>query len=172
MKRIFISFLIFFICSIFIYSKEKESYFFSLEYEIPSELNFIFSEETSMAIFIEEIKVDGVVLEPFDDVRDIEADNIKYELKTSQTGRIIMKWYKHLNYYIWNDGRGIIFTQNEEGFYMPKTNFYRFSEDAKELQIKYKVLLPYERINEHDLMISLPEDGIYTKIYQKNIKLK
>lgn len=55
---------------------------------------------------------------------------------------------------------------------MPRTNSYRFSADTKTLEIKYRVLLPSEGIDENALMESLPSTGIYTVMYQRKIKLR
>ena len=80
--------------------------------------------------------------------------------------------FSQSKYYVWNDGRGIVFSVNDEGFYVPKTNSYRFPTDTKVLEIKYKVLLPTKGFNERDLEKQLPSAGFYTATYRKKVELK
>ena len=143
-----------------------------LEYEIPSDAEFIFSEETIIALVIEEIKADNTVINTFSDIRDIPLCTIKYQQASGKIGKIKMVWKKRDCYFVWNDGRGIFFIEDENGFFLPQTNSYRFSNNTKTLEKKYKVLLPTKNINLNDLMDSLPKDGRYSPVYTHKEILK
>ena len=172
MKSVFFFILTIFAFMSFAFSNGKDDLVIDLEYEIPHDSEYIFSGNTILALLVEEIKADGRILKTFDDIRDIKEGGIDYEKAIGDIGKIRMVWSKRNGYYVWNDGRGITFSENEKGFFMPRTNSYRFSADTKTLEIKYRVLLPSEGIDENALMESLPSTGIYTVMYQRKIKLR
>lgn len=171
--RRFVFFILISCCGMgFVFPQSKDSITICLEYEIPSGTEIVFSEDTVLALFIEEICADGIIIETFSDVRNIPVCPIGYAKKISPVGKINMTWDKRGMYYVWNDGRGIDFSLNDEGFYVPKTNSYRFPTDTKVLEIKYKVLLPTKGFNERDLEKQLPSAGSYTTTYRKKVELK
>ncbi len=169
-KNIFV-FLFALICTFFVSSYSQTVLTICLEYDVPSDCKSVFSEDTSLALSIEEIIADGEVLNYFSDVRDIQISSIKYNSSPQKKEKIKMVWTRQNGYYVWNDGRGIIFTQDEEGFYIPKTNSYRFPVNTKSLEIKYKVLLPSKNFTEKDLMKCLPDAENFTCVYSQKIKL-
>lgn len=136
-----------------------------LEYDIPDDQEFIFDENCTLALDIIYIKIDGVLIDKFDDIRDISTIGVIYQKAIGKKAKIKMNWYLNGLYYIYNDGRGILFAENKDGYYQPYTNSFRISITAKFLEIKYRVLLPSPKISDKILCNALPQDGSYTKYY-------
>ena len=143
-----------------------------LDYDIPTGTELVFSEDTTLAIFIEGMWADGRAVPTFQDVRDIPICNVECMTAAKKTGRIKMVWDKRGDFFVWNDGRGIVFTENESGYFVPKTNSYRFSATVRTLKIKYKVLIPPKEIDTDALLKSHPNDGTYSDTRVLTLKLR
>lgn len=169
MKKIylFILYVIVNIYSIFSITNKQLNIF--LEYECPKTCEFVFLETTTVALQIEEIIADGQLITCFDDIRDLSISDIEYKKKIGNESFINMTWYCEKDYYIWNDGRGILFSENKDGYYIPRTNSYRIPVNTKKLTIKYRVLLPSGNTDIKKLLESFPDDGIYSPSYTKEI---
>ena len=113
MKSVFFFILTIFAFMSFAFSNGKDDLIIDLEYEIPHDSEYIFSGNTILALLVEEIKADGRILKTFDDIRDIKEGGIDYEKAIGDIGKIRMVWSKRNGYYVWNDGRGITFSENE-----------------------------------------------------------
>lgn len=147
-----------------------------LSYDVDKDTNYIFSPDTTVALDVGKIIADGKVLdmvkdEPFNVSEcplKIQKDfnrndcHMALYLKSSHAGK----------YYLWNDGRGILFNKDENGTMNPYTNSYLIPSDAKELIIKYRVLLP--NLNEdYDSLYKTPaKNGRYTSFYTASISLR
>jgi len=83
-----------------------------------------------------------------------------------------MEWEKIGSNFVWNDGRGILFSENESGFFIPKTNSYMLPIDTKNLEIRYKVLLPTPDVEADSLLKSFPENGCYTPTYRYQMRVE
>ncbi|AGT44092.1 hypothetical protein TPE_1606 [Treponema pedis str. T A4] len=141
----------------------------NLEYDVPNEQNILFGETCSLALDIVEIKADDISIDSFEDVRDITFIDVSYQKSFEAKAKIKMYWYLIGDYYIYNDGRGILFIENKNGFYQPYTNSFRIPATTKLLEIRYRVLLPDVEKNNENLKISLPENGNYTKVYSYKV---
>lgn len=171
MKKICLLFLYLIINIYFVFSISKEQLNIVLEYECPMNYEFVFSETTTVALQVEEIIADGQLITQFDDIRDLAISEIKYKKNKADKCFINMTWYYYQGYYVWNDGRGIIFSENKDGYYIPKTNSYRIPVNTKKLIIKYKVLFPSDNIDTKKLLETFPNDGDYSSSYIKEITL-
>ena len=144
-----------------------------LSYDVDEDVQYIFSPDTTVALDVKQIIADGNVLEmerdeafnvsecPVRIVKDFSRDDcyVTLHLKGSYNGR----------YYLWNDGRGILFNKGENNVMYPYTNSYLIPRDAKWLKIRYRVLIPGVDINRVSPNNFKDEKTRYTKSYMANI---
>ena len=72
-------------------------------------------------------------------------------------------------YYLWNDGRGILYYKGDNEIFYPYKNSYVIPKNINELVIRYRVLLPDPNINYSFLHKIKNETGKYTKTYTAKI---
>ena len=171
MKNIFLAAILFLFTNSILFASEQ-NLTLTLEYEIPNGVERVFSEDCELALCVQEIKADGKALSYFDDVRIIPKCPVNYVSPTGKSGKIKMVWKKIDSNYVWNDGRGILFSKSESGFFIPRTNSFKIPADTKKIEITYKVLLPTDDIEENSLLDSLPKNGYYTATYRYHMILR
>ena len=171
MKHILLTSLFLLFTNSFLFA-EEQNLTLTLEYEIPNGVERVFSEDCELALCVQEIKADSKALSYFDDVRIIPKCPVNYVSPTGKSGKIKMVWKKIGSNYVWNDGRGILFSKSESGFFIPRTNSFKIPADTKKIEITYKVLLPTDDIEENSLLDSLPKNGYYTATYRYHMILR
>lgn len=171
MKHILLTSLFLLFAGSFLFADEK-NLTLTLEYEIPNGVDTVFSEDCSLALCVEEIRADGKVLSHFDDIRIIPVCAVGYTAPAGKIGKMKMEWEKIGSNFVWNDGRGILFSKSESGFFIPKTNSYMLPIGTKNLEIRYKVLLPTPDIEADSLLKSFPENGCYTPTYRYQMRVE
>lgn len=146
-----------------------------LAYDVDKDTQCIFSSDTTVALDVKKILADGKILnmvkdEPF----NVSVCPLKIIKNFSEDDCYITLQLKGFNtdkYYLWNDGRGILFNQGENDVMYPYTNSYLIPRNTKELIIQYRVLLPASDIDYDFLHKSKDNTGRYTKTYIANISL-
>ena len=146
-----------------------------LTYDVAEDTQCIFSPDTTVALDIMEIIADGNVLdmvkdEPFN-VSVCPLRIIKDFSKNDCYITLHLKGFHTDKYYLWNDGRGILFNQGDNDLMYPYTNSYLIPTNTDDLIIRYRVLLPSPDIDYSFLHKSKDNTGRYTKTYIANISL-
>ena len=146
-----------------------------LTYDVTKDTQYIFSPDTTVALDIMEIIADGNVLDMVKDepvnVSVCPLRIIKDFSKNDCYITLHLKGFHTDKYYLWNDGRGILFNQDENDIMYPYTNSYLLPINTNELIIRYRVLLPCSDIDYAFLYKSKDNTGRYTKTYIANISL-
>lgn len=125
------------------YKLDNWSYVLNLPYEIDAADEFVFDEDTPYAIDIIEIYINGKKLSGTDNILAFGEQRASFSThkvnKEKNEYFISMFWMSiESGKLFWDDGR---------------LYFYQISKQAKELKIKYKIVLPYTNItieNFHD----------------------
>lgn len=146
-----------------------------LTYDVDKDTQYIFSPDTTVALDIMDVTADGNTLdmvqdEPFN-VSECPLKIIKEFSKNDCYITLHLKGFHTDKYYLWNDGRGILFNQGENDVMYPYTNSYLIPRNPNKLIIRYRVLLPSSGIDYSFLYKSKDNTGRYTKTYIANISL-
>ena len=145
----------------FVNSGISGKYILNLPYEIEDDVEFIFYDDTPLAIDIIEIYVDGEELLFSDNVEIFRHSNMQTSLnilpiiKDKKEYIIQMQWYLYSNRLLcWYNGKGASSEKlNIFGFEViyPITNAYTISNDKKQMVIRYRILFPYSTMTIDDL---------------------
>lgn len=143
---------------------DKEYYYLlKLPYEIDTQIDAVFDEDSPLAIEIIEIVADGKSLSFIEDIRSLDGRtywNLKPLNSNQKIYYLSMYWYKYSNNSIrWNDGKGLFFTEIEPNLFKPNTNSYELQNTMKKVSIKYRIRMPD---------IGMPSKGVYPLELKEN----
>ena len=119
-----------------------------LPYGVDANCQFVFEEDTPIAIDIIEIIADEDKLTYIDDT-NVPVSRTYLNINSIIPGQkkyyISMYWIRNSPESLrWNDGRGIIFTEIEPGLFQHNTNSYELLSRMQFIEIKYRIRIPFQ----------------------------
>jgi hypothetical protein len=141
--------------------KKGRHYVLNLPYEIGDDINYVFDEDTPDAIDIIDIRADGLKLFLISTPNSGQSRtyfNIR-ETTEEKKYHISMYWYNWGDVLNWSNGGRSIPTRESTNAFKGVANTYEMSRGMRQLEIRYRILLPYSSITTYDL---------YNKTYIEN----
>lgn len=162
--------------------EDSQLFILNLSYKIRDDVEFVFDEDTPYAIDIIEIYADGNKLSLLNEdwvFRTARSSFRKHKVtKNKKDYHMSMYWhfYYSNNMLCWNDGRGVIF-ETISGIIPNQdvtsriTNTYAISREMKQLEIKYRIVLPYPSLTIDNLYDLNYEHKIFTEEYSVTVDI-
>ena len=130
-------------------------YILNLPYYIDDNVKYIFEEDTPFAIDIIEILVDDAIL-PTNFRFEFGSLYSRRSFKIQETTEGINKYYISMCWYMvhplpgeaifWHDRRGLLKKEIAPGEFIIDLNMYLITQDIKNLEITYRIVLPYPSV--------------------------
>ncbi len=86
--------LLAFVCGNTIIAENLTMFSINLEYDVPNKQSILFAETCTLALDIKEIKVDGVSINRFEDIRCMSSIDVSYQKFTGKKGK---SFYRNCN---------------------------------------------------------------------------
>ena len=147
-----------------------------LPYLIDNSTEYIFDNDTPLAIEIIDIRADGEKLFFIDDIRNISARTYFNINKRNFSGLhyITMYWIQWYSGEVirWNDGRGVIFEETSPNTYILSTNTFEITKNMEIIEITYRIVIPNISITINDLIDRNYNVLEFTDIYHILVRLE